>query len=899
MNCYPVNIDILIRPTEASIPLQVRIAKISKLFSCLILFLVFCNFSSVAQVPVVDSSVLNTTDSTLKNKLQLITSGIKISAPSIKGTDSVFKTPSLAPDLNTDSILKSQLKSVKSGIRLQAPTIPNADSILKAGIRSLNPVNSINKIATPKVPDIDSTLNSQFQSISSKVVNSITASVNSSISGLRKNLNTKSLLPKIDKGAIKKLKKFQVYNSLLSAEANDWEEGSNNNLYLQKIVSTDANIIGIPVSAGVIVNTNYLNSQKAERIIYKLNYTRDGLLDNLKIDKADIKSQLAEKLDFDKQINYQQVVSDAFSGIPSVNDLLTSSGCNWRDLAEMPMDEFSKLYSQDSLKSKMADAVKLKTYYDDYVAHSKDSVSALVRSKQQMADSNITKLKTSSELYANVIKLKTAVDNITKKVQELRKTYEEKVKQVIDAYDVVSGVVKGNKDISGIQKLMTKVKGLSIGQHTITTGNIVLQNYIQNGVTLEYETEKNYILLTKGSQKKIDDPGSFFQNSANTQTGVNEYYQYNSRYMLTGVSLGNGNKDRYFQQVSLMNFKKIDNPQYPALVSKNVTVITAGNKLSLNGTKLDYELSKSIVKQENKTTGNHVSDDNTPFFKSIGLAVKYQTQNKYTQSKHKADIFYSSDLYNNPGLNGGILRPGFQFNDKFEKKIGKRIKLSNQAGYYSFKYGNTASVKSIREKINVSYKIKQIRLGLLFYGSYANQIQKDPKSIYKTKSFDLLGTTQTSRRFGKFFWSISDGIGYGITKQDFFNNTKNISFFVNTNINYKALSLDVNMDKFSTTNTEVFLSDSSALILSSSFNLDGSLIYTTEKGNLFQAGMLYKKFDKVKNQFFIMANLEWKLFKKISIGGSLNLPLSSPTTDIYANNLFNTKLTYNIKGHEK
>lgn len=797
-----------------------------------------------------------------------------------------------------DTLAKQQIQKISAGIKNETVSkIADADSLLK---HTATETYSKLKSVLPDYSNIDSNINSQLKSVSANVINQVKKSVTTSITNIRKNLTQLPELPKINGDAIKKLKRFKFYNAVASVETNEWDNGQDKNIYLQKIISSDANIAGIPVTGDFFITTNYFNGQKAQRIVYKLNYTRDGLMDKLKINKDEMKNQLTEKLDFDKQVNYKQMITDAFSNIPTVNELLATTNCNWQDLQEMPQETFSKIYNKDSLNSKLSDALLLKRYYDDYAAQAKNAGDSLLLAKQKEAGDSVEKVKQQSALYEKLGKLKKTIDKVQAEIAEARKIYNEKLKEVVEGYNVVSGAIKNNKDLSGLQKFMTKVKGLKIGQHSLSVGTIVLQNYLQNGVSFEYETDATYLLLTKGSQKNIDYPGYFFQNTSATQAGLDEYYQYNSKYMLTGVSFGRGNKDANCQQVSFMNFKKVNNAQNPSLLSKNINVVTIGNKLSLNGKKIDLEISKSFVKQTSENRQSNTSDaDDGSFFQSIGLGLKYQNENNLLQERHKLELFYSNPEYNNPGLNGGILRPGIQFNDKYEKQVSKKIKFSNQGGYYAFKYGNGVSVKSIRDKIGASYKIKRIKLGILFYGSYDNQAQEAPKTIYKTKSYDLLATSQASVRAGRFAINTSQGVGFGKMIQDKFNESKDFSFFLNSTVNYKSFSLDVNMDKFNTSNTEVFLSDSSALILSSNFNLDAALSIVSPKGNFFQAGVSYKKFNNTGNQFFLTAGIEWQLFNHITVSGNLNWPISSPTSAVFANNLFNSKLIYNLKRHEK
>lgn len=746
------------------------------------------------------------------------------------------------------------------------------------------------------IKNVDSLIEAKFQSVSSAVINNIKTSISTSLANIKKNGQLLPSMPKIESSNIALLKKFKVGTALYSSEVNQWETVSGKNIFLQNNISADVTAAGIPVSTAVLYVANFLNQGNNYRFTYKINYNRNALMEKLGINKNDLKAKMQQALNFKEQINYKDIIAKSFSDIPEINNIIKNTGCKWDQLLEMPMSEFQKIYNKDMLKSKLADVQKLKIYYQDYAAKAKDS---LIQSKVNQADSQIVKLKKESELYDRLMKIKEQAEKLQKKVLELKKIYDEKAKTLLEGYSVIKDVISNNKDLSGLQKFMLKVKGINIGQHTISTGNLVLQHYLQNGISFEYETDRAYLLVTKGSQEKIETPGNYFQQTVNSQNGVNEYYQFNNKYKLTGVSIGRGNKERSFQQISIMNFNKVDNNRQPALFAKNVNVFTIGNKyVTMGGQKLSIDLSKSTVSQQSNAAGTAANGSGSDFTGTLAAEVKYEFVNKQTQEMQKFKFFYSGVSYNNPGLNGGIRRPGVQFDHGLNKKINERITMDNQFSYYSLKYGNSVSLRSLRDRINTSYRFKKMRVGLFVNGSYINQLQYEPKSVIKTKSLDVLATAQTRKRFGSFFVNVNGGLGYGYSQQQLFNKLKNWSFYANTGINYKGFSLDIDIDKFNTTNTEIFSTDSTTLVLVSSLNLQGMLSYTGSRGDIIQCGIMYKTLNNNASQFYISGNIEWKLLKRLTVSANLNLPVTTPTNTFFMNNTFNSKIIYNIKGHD-
>ena len=776
---------------------------------------------------------------------------------------------------------------------LQKNPLASADSFSRYQVKDV-----ASRISKPieQFQNIDSLIEAQFQNASANVLNKLKSLVTSSLKDIRKNRLSLPNMPKLDAGIVQSLKKNKITNITASTEASEWQTNTSDNIFLQANVNAGINLVGIPLSGEAVSSWNFFNTGNDHRFTYHLNYNKNEFLEKLGINKIDLKKQMTDQLKFDQLVNYKEIIGKTFADNSTLSGILKTTGCNWDNLLEMPMSEFKKVYNKDALKSKLADAEKLKKYYADYAVKTKDSV---IQSKLTVADSQLTRLKAESALYEKLIMIKQKAEKLATKVAELKKAYEERAKVLMEGYKVVNDLIKNSKDLSGIQKFMLKVKGLNIGQHTLSVGNLVLQNYLQNGITFEYETDRSYFLVTKGSQRKIEYPASFFQNTVNTQVGVNEYYQFNSRYKLTGVSLGRGNKETNFRQVSIMNFEKVDNYRTPSLVTQTVNVFTLSNQMvSVAGQKLSYDFSKSIVKQS-KTYERYGNNRNaeTGFLESVAVNVKYNYTNKITQDNQKFIFFYSAPSYNNPGLNGGIGRPGLQLNYGFNKKLNNHFKFGNQLTYYAFRYGNSVSLKSLRDRIDVSYKIKKMKVGLMVNGNYANQLQYSPKVIYKTRSMDVLATGQTHKRLGNFLINVNGGFGYGYNQQELFNKVKDWSFYTSSSIAYKGFSLNINIDRFNTRNTEVFLFDSTALVLESSFNLQGGLSYSSKKGDIIEAGVQYQTLNNNSRQFFITASADWRILKRISISGNLNLPLAT-VTNMFVNNLFSSKITYNIKGHD-
>lgn len=781
-------------------------------------------------------------------------------------------------------------------VLLSAASFSSTVSYSQIAISSLKKQSSLREdVSGVQKLNEDSVLDSQLTYVYHSITGQLNDKINSAFTATQQDAAQYTDFKKISPITLSSLQSFHFENAVFTSEINQWQIENNNTYYVQNCVSMASPIKGIPVNIQVFGVGNYYNSTRTEKIGYKINYTKDNFLDKLQLNSLTEKSQLSQKMDFAHQVDYNALIQKNFSAIPGIPELIQTSGCSWKDLLEMPLNQFEAKFGKPSLESKTADARQLQNYYTEFSSksHSDTNLSNRLQAANMKVDQVNNEVNTSKKL----IRLKNEINKLLQQKKRLQVLYDEKVKRALEGVNVIDAVAKGN-NLSRLQRIMLNVKRLDVGQHSITTGNLVLRNYLQNGVTVEVETDKFYVLITKGSQEKIGYSNGFFP-IANSQNGINEYYQYNSRYKLSGLSFGKRNRSLDFQQISLMSFRKVDNLLYPSLIAKAVNVLTYGNQFNWRGSKLSYDLSKSFLSRDNSSAENAANNTyktgNESFLETVAVNIKYEKA-KNADFKQKVDLFYNSLMYNNPGLNGGN-RPGLQLGYSFDKRID-RTKLSNQIAFYNFTYGNSTSLKSVRDRFSLSYKIKQYCVGVLVNGSYSNSAYES-KNSGDSRTMDLLLTGQTNKRVGELYANLNCGIGYGVSTQEGFAKAKDYSFFVYNTLSYRSFSLDFNIDKFQTRNTEVFLKDSTALILTSNLNVSGMVGYNGIKGSIAQFGIQYKELSNLSRIYFLAGNFEFKLFKRLSLGGMLNLPIDSPSVSKIVNNTFSTKVIYNITTHGK
>ena len=741
---------------------------------------------------------------------------------------------------------------------------------------------------SPTEPATDS-LFLQIDAVSDSASRATVTQLNDSISLALPDNKTNGEL--INNKILKELKVNRFTGFLISSEANRWDIQDNSNTYFQNTFQTCGTILGIPLTGETAFINNYFsNGQSDQKIIYKIGYSKRNFLEKLGANKNDPRKKV---MNGNSQVDKQQLIKANFSKDSSLNKLLSSAGCNWTDIINMPNEEFKRKYSSVVIKEKIADAEKLKKYYASYPAKTnKDSITIL--KKIQATEKQIEILKEGDKTIQRLVHLKQKVEQISNQLSILQNN---PGRSTFDNNRSLSEIIREDAGLSKLQKFMLRVKGLSLGQHIVNTNNLALRNYLQNGVTFEYETDKYYFMLTKGSQKKLEYSQAFFPNQNSNGSGINEYYQFNSRYNLIGASVKRISKNKNYVQLSLMNFNKVNDSLYPTLFAREVNVLTLSNFVNLGNFRFSIDLSKSILRNgDDSIAGNKTFK--TGFFESTAFGLKLEHYNSSKQVKQKLSFIYNSQEYNNPGIYGGNVIPGIEINHGIDKRFSKKVKASNEGYYYSFKYAGNSSLQSIRDRINVNYKIKKVWAGLMIAGDYGKQIQYDLKK-YQNSGIDILATGQLNLPAGEYYINTNNGVGYGHNKQELFGEGNNISFFTNNSITHKSFSFGFDMDKFSSRNSEVFLTDSSALIIESTFNLDGYLSYSSKKGIFAQAGIEYRKLNTEVKQFYLTANYKVALWKRLIVEGRISLPISTLRTSDYINNTFNSKLTYNIGSYGK
>jgi hypothetical protein len=748
--------------------------------------------------------------------------------------------------------------------------------------------DSISPVSETSIPDFEQ----QLEKASSHAVTAVNELIRSSQKGLQRSV--RSAVPvKFDKKAISSLKKFHLKDIVFTSEANQWQAPDYTTTFFQNRLTASSPVKGIPVSFEAISTYNFIGGERTDRFAYKIRYSRETLMKELGFDPSAVKKQFGANLQMQNDVEIGKMIEKSFSGIPSLNTVVSETGSSWQEVIAMSAAEFESKYDPTRLSADLGNSNMLKNYYAEYTS-SKQTVDSTVAHRAAKVDSQLASVRSKAESMQKLIALKKEVDGVMKKITAARKIYDEKLTDFLNDPGVMNELISKNEELSPLQNFMLKVKSINVGQHTISTGNLVLKNYLQNGITFEYENDKFFFLVTKGSQEKVEYTNGFFPSMISTN-GITEYHRYENRYRLTGASFGRTVSEGNYQQVSAMRFENINRDGLALSGTRDVDVITIGNKFTWLTGKLAYDISKSITKPYDRLNPDGTITrikSNGDLLNTIGVDIKYETLGEGSKNRHKLNLFYNSLLYNNPGLNG-FSRPGIQFAHTLDRKTNSRYKIKNGISYYSFNYGNGNPLTTLRERFDIRYKLKTMSVGLLVNSGFTGS-KRLIKSSTSSRTLDILGTIEARKRFNLLFVNVNAGTGIGSGKQEGFSSTKDYSFYVNSGFSYRKFSLEINADKFQTNDAEVFFTDSTAFILSSTFTLGALAAYSNANGDFFQVGVQHKQLNHQDPLLFVTGNLAFTIKKRIVIGGTVNLPLSGPLVTGYYNNSFNTKLVYNI-----
>lgn len=699
-----------------------------------------------------------------------------------------------------------------------------------------------------------------------------------------------SLAP--DPGVLKKLKKTGFDEAYLQSEVNGWQTAGISQYYVQHNLAGTFLAAGIPVSGRMFLTEQYAGPQAYRQLNFSAGYQREAFQKMLQVDKDGLQQQAAAALSFEQQVNLPQVLQNSFTAVPGFPDLLAKTGCSWESFLQLPAEQLRARFNPQQLSGRIADAQQLRDYYQQALDRRSDSSGFLLRRRQQ-ADSLLQQYRQAAQLYERLYEAKAAADAVQQKAAGIKALYEEKVKKALSGYNAVQSAIQGSPDLSRLQKLALKVKGLHLGQHSLSTGELVLRGYPQNGVSLEVEDERLYFLLTYGTQEGLAYNNLFYGN--NSTGNITEHYQVGGRYRLAGASIGRGKKGRSFQQVSALHFQRL--PATDSALQKTVTVFTVNSEHGSPGRLLSYGLSKSITRFSALRPGTTVpaTGNEANLFSAMGLLVNYAAEVPLRKERHRLRLQYNALEYENPGLNGAGARPGLQLSHDVTKQLSTALQLKNSLQYYHLDYGDEgARYTNFWDRLESSYKLGRYRLGLLLNWSQTTQEETGIKTKQEGRALDLLATVQGYQRFGGLVITAYAGAGFGQSREDGQPPAQHLSYFFNGQADYRQLSFSFNVDRFQTRSSEVYLVDSGALFLSSAFNLEATAGYRTEKMNLFQAGIQYKEFNGNRQQLFVTALCDWTLWKNAKLGGRLSLPVTGLQQPLPINAFLTAQFTYKL-----
>ena len=732
---------------------------------------------------------------------------------------------------------------------------------------------------------IDTTLLNGTEEVGSEILSQVQQKMSDHLKQMGKRGLSIPQSVRPDAAAVAALRSWQWPSATAATDINGWALNGVQTLYGQSRVSLEMPVLGLPLGGELLHTRAYQGGAGSAQTSFRISYTKAAFLDRLKLDENQLKQQVLQENSFDRVVDPGSIFESALAKLPGIDPLLQKANCSLQDLQELPLSELRRRFGVDSFAAKMADAGELQSYYLEAAAH---TGSAAVSRRLVQADSLRNQLAGMQKARQKLLALRERLEQVLARIDALRKAYDERLQQLSAARDFASEAIQSSKDLTGIQKFFSKVKGLTIGQHSLSAGTLVLQQFLQNGATLDMETDRSFLILTVGSQDHVPFDRGLFRQSIGA--GVSEYFRFEGRYSLAGISIGRGNRGGAYTQFSVMHFQKGADSLVSPFSPRKVTVFTTGRQWVQPGRKLLLEVSKSLVRQEVPA-----AQPQPLFWESMAAFVRFDSRKPEGQSQQAVTARYVAPGYNNPGLSSGTSFPGLKLVHQLQVQVTKPLRLLNEISLYSIDYGTGTAYRSWREKLQARYKIKRWRLGILTQVAGSSQAGSKTGAGTDTHTSDLLATAQTSFAAGRLTGTFDGGIGSGWFVQEQGRRSSDLSLYLQSRVGLGRFSLDLSADKFNTRNTEVFRIDSTARLLFSSFNAAAMLGYEDRHGNLAEAGYQLRFFDGASAQGFIMASYSVRIGKVLTGEGQVNIPLQEPLAGGLPVNLYSTRIIYKIR----
>lgn len=721
----------------------------------------------------------------------------------------------------------------------------------------------------------DSTTISQIDNATKKIEDEINLLARNYLSELRNKLNSSLLIQNI------KIPKsqFEVNNVLVDNDVSIWMQNGKQYNYMRNNAAICPLVVGIPFDSRLFYTYRQSPEGYIESKSFRVNYNREEFFRSIGLDKLKISESLLT--DFTKKFgnDYKDKINNDFRVL---KNLVENAGLKWEDFLFSTQTEVAKKLQASKQE---INTEQLKTYYKDYLGKSGKYYDSVISNRIAKIDSANYKNSAQKHLLEKIIIVKKKLDILNQKVEKLKVQYDSTIKNYIETYNITKEF-KRIEGLSGFQRIASKINGLKLGEHALNKGGrLALANFMQNGITIDFENKNSGFWITKNLPFENQPVNQAFING--TAESVNYYAFGANSYLLTGLGLRRFN-ERSLTEINVLNFQKkkiISNPLMP----ENIQIVTIAKLLKQDDTyKFLIELSKNFVRQGvgQKENGSLVDP--------IAINTEFSLNRQAYNLRNDLRLFYATSTYYNPGINGGLSRPGFDLTDNLIKRLGKKISLNNKLRFYKYNINSDRQVKYAQDNFGFTYKIPRGNIGTRIL--YSETFQTQPGiTDNKTKGFDILATAQRSWKLAQILLDCNSGFGFGYTNEAS-SVSNNVSYYFNSSLQYRKWNVDLEINKYASKTTQVFIIDSAYFIGNNTFNFRAGIGYSGKKGNYCQVGFLSNDYGSGKINSFFDFSLNFRIGNRLSIMSSAKVPVLQPVElNKLPVNLFVGSLQYKYK----
>ena len=330
-------------------------------------------------------------------------------------------------------------------------------------------------------------------------------------------------------------------------------------------------------------------------------------------------------------------------------------------------------------------------------------------------------------------------------------------------------VLDDQASLSTMQKLFYNIKQLNLGQNAVNSGDLGMQNVVNNGINTEFQNKSTSVGLIYGQNNSVNN----WQQAGLTSQITNEYTN------VTGFKLGTGSGSAIDQSIAF-NFYHFNNAaggqmqpgnaatSYLPIAPRQDGVISLHSGLQLGGTNsITLEVSKSFGSFQQGSVGDSTGGKSPgSVFNGAGKA-NYAGILTYTGELWKTDVNLSIKKvglgYNNPGnalLRSGESKYGIGLGRKFWRQ---KLTVKYDGDYrrqvfdpsQNYTYSALSNKLQLRLKLNrsdrVGFTYQRSDYHSAFYGQAAvggvnSRLQLDGNYHFMAGRKKVLNTITISRQ---------------------------------------------------------------------------------------------------------------------------------------------------------